>query len=67
MSVPTGVDEKGKAEAEAMMKFLVENGAYWATSGQVPALKAVQALPEVQAIPSVPLSTPVPSSRPPEK
>ena len=53
MSVPTGVDEKGKAEAEAMMKFLVENGAYWATSGQVPALKAVQALPEVHAIPSV--------------
>ncbi len=36
-----------------MMKFLVENGAYWATSGQVPALKSVQALPEVQAIPSV--------------
>jgi ABC-type glycerol-3-phosphate transport system substrate-binding protein len=53
MSVPTGADEKGKAEAEAMMKFLLENGAYWANSGQVPALKAVQAMPEVQAIPSV--------------
>ena len=53
MSVPTGVDDEGKAQAEAMMKFLVENGAFWATSGQVPALKAVQALPEVQAIPSV--------------
>ena len=36
-----------------MIKYLVENGAYWATSGQVPALKSVQALPEVQSIPSV--------------
>lgn len=53
MSVPTGVDEEGKAQAEAMMKFLLDNGAYWANSGQVPALKSVQALPEVQAIPSV--------------
>ncbi len=35
------------------MQYLVENGAFWATSGQVPALKSVQALPEVQARPSV--------------
>jgi hypothetical protein len=32
---------------------LLENGAYWATSGQVPALKSVQALPEVQELESV--------------
>jgi len=53
MSVPTGVDEDGIAKAKALMTFLVENGAYWATSGQVPALKQVQALPEVQEIASV--------------
>lgn len=53
MSIPTGVDEDGIAKAKRLMTFLVENGAYWATSGQVPALKSVQALPEVQAIESV--------------
>ena len=53
MSIRTGVDEDGIAKAKALMTFLVENGAYWANSGQVPALKSVQALPEVQAIPSV--------------
>ncbi|MBP7963733.1 MAG: extracellular solute-binding protein [Caldilineaceae bacterium] len=53
MSVPTGVDEDGAAKAKKLMAFLVENGAFWANSGQVPALKSVQALPEVQAIPSV--------------
>lgn len=53
MSVPTGVDEDGIAKAKALMTFLVEQGAFWSTSGQVPALKSVQALPEVQAIPSV--------------
>lgn len=53
MSVPTGVDEDGIAKAKALMTFLVQNGAYWATSGQVPALKSVQALPEVQSIASV--------------
>ena len=52
-SIPTGVDDTGKAQAYAMAKYLIENGAYWATSGQVPALKSVQAQPEVQAIPSV--------------
>lgn len=53
MSIPTGVDENGIAKAKKLMTFLVQNGAYWATSGQVPALKSVQAQPEVQAIPSV--------------
>ena len=53
MSIPTGVDEDGIAKAKRLMTFLVQNGAYWATSGQVPALKSVQALPEVQAIESV--------------
>lgn len=52
-SIPTGVDEEGKAAAYTVAQFLLENGAYWATSGQVPALKSVQALPEVQSIPSV--------------
>jgi ABC-type glycerol-3-phosphate transport system substrate-binding protein len=53
MSIPTGVDEDGVTKAKALMKFLVDSGAYWANSGQVPALKSVQALPEVQAIASV--------------
>ncbi len=52
-SIPTGADEAGMAVSKRLMSFLLENGAYWATSGQVPALKSVQALPEVQAIPSV--------------
>ncbi len=53
MSIPTGVDESGVEKAKMLMSFLVEKGAYWAGSGQVPALKSVQQLPEVQAIPSV--------------
>jgi multiple sugar transport system substrate-binding protein len=52
-SIPTAVDDKGKAEAYAMAKYLLENGAYWATSGQVPALKSVQASPDVQKVASV--------------
>jgi hypothetical protein len=52
-SVPTGVDETGRTQAFDMAKYLIENGAYWATSGQVPALKSVQALPEVQNVKSV--------------
>jgi ABC-type glycerol-3-phosphate transport system substrate-binding protein len=52
-SIPTGVDPDRREQPYAMIQFLLENGAYWATSGQVPALKSVQALPEVQAIPSV--------------
>ena len=53
MSIPTGVDEAGIEKAKQLMTFLVKNGAYWATSGQVPALKSVQQLDEVQSIPSV--------------
>lgn len=52
-SIPTGVDDAGRTAAYDMVKYLVENGAYWANSGQVPALKAVQAEADVQAIPSV--------------
>ena len=53
MSVPAGVDEDGIAKAKALMTFLANNGAFWATSGQVPGKIEVQSLPEVQAIPSV--------------
>jgi ABC-type glycerol-3-phosphate transport system substrate-binding protein len=52
-SVPTGVDDTGREQAYALITYLLENGAYWATSGQVPALKSVQAMPEVQGIASV--------------
>jgi hypothetical protein len=52
-SIPTGVDAEGRDQAYTLIRFLLENGAYWATSGQVPALKSVQELPEVQAIESV--------------
>lgn len=52
-SIPTGANEATKAQSYAMIKYLLENGAYWATSGQVPALKSVQASPDVQKIPSV--------------
>jgi ABC-type glycerol-3-phosphate transport system substrate-binding protein len=52
-SVPTGANEANKAQSYNMIKYLLENGAYWATSGQVPALKSVQQSAEVQAIPSV--------------
>ena len=53
MSVPTGVDADGIAKAKVLMAFLANNGAFWATSGQVPAYASVQALPEVLAIESV--------------
>jgi multiple sugar transport system substrate-binding protein len=53
MSIPTGVDADGIAKAKVLMAFLANNGAFWATSGQVPGYTTVQALPEVQAIPSV--------------
>ncbi|MBN1890411.1 MAG: extracellular solute-binding protein [Thermoflexales bacterium] len=52
-SIPVGVPEENKAKLYPMIKYLLENGAYWATSGQVPALKSVQASPEVQKIESV--------------
>jgi len=53
MSVPTGVDEDGIAKAKVLMEFLAKNGAFWATSGQVPAVVEVQQQAEVQAIESV--------------
>ena len=53
MSVPTGVDDAGIAKAKTLMTYLANNGAFWATSGQVPAKIAVQSEAEVQAIPSV--------------
>jgi multiple sugar transport system substrate-binding protein len=52
-SIPTGADEARMEVSKRLITFLLENGAYWATSGQVPALKSVQALPEVQGIASV--------------
>ncbi len=52
-SIPVGVPEENKAKLYPMIKYLLENGAYWATSGQVPALKSVQASAEVQKIKSV--------------
>ncbi|MCB9139023.1 MAG: extracellular solute-binding protein [Caldilineaceae bacterium] len=53
MSVPTGVDEDGAQKAKDLMTYLADNGAFWATSGQVPAKLEVQQEPEVQAIESV--------------
>lgn len=53
MSVPTGVDEAGAAQAKQLMAYLANNGEFWATSGQVPAKISVQQAPEVQAIESV--------------
>lgn len=53
MSVPTGVDEDGAAKAKVLMAYLAQNGAFWATSGQVPAVLTVQQEAEVQAIGSV--------------
>jgi len=52
-SVPTGVDEDGAQKAKALMLYLVNNGEFWATSGQVPAKIEVQQSEAVQSIPSV--------------
>jgi ABC-type glycerol-3-phosphate transport system substrate-binding protein len=53
MSVPTGVDEDGAAKAKVLMAYLAQNGTFWATSGQVPAMIDVQQDPAVQALESV--------------
>ena len=53
MSIPTGVDEDGVAKAKQLMAYLANNGAFWATSGQVPGKLDVQQEAEVQAIQSV--------------
>lgn len=52
-SVPAGVSEERFTQLYPMIQFLLENGAYWATSGQVPALKSVQESAEVQGVASV--------------
>lgn len=53
LAIPTGVDDDGIAQAKQLMTYLANNGAFWATSGQVPAKIEVQSDPEVQAIESV--------------
>jgi maltose-binding protein MalE len=53
MSVPTGVDDKGREMAIKLMVWLSKNGAAWSKSGQVPANPAVLSDPEVQSHPSV--------------
>jgi len=53
MSIPTGVDEDGVAKAKTLMAYLADNGAFWATSGQVPGKIEVQDQADVQAIESV--------------
>jgi hypothetical protein len=53
LAIPTGVDEDGVAQAKALMAYLVNNGEFWATSGQVPAKIEVQGSAAVQAIQSV--------------
>ena len=53
MAVPAGVDEDGIDKAKQLMTYLATNGTFWATSGQVPGMMAVQQDPEVQAIESV--------------
>jgi ABC-type glycerol-3-phosphate transport system substrate-binding protein len=53
MAVPAGVDEDGIAKAKILMKWLAENGAAWAVSGQVPANIKVQETIDAEKYPSV--------------
>jgi len=53
MSIPTGVDQAGIDKAKVLIAWLAKNGASWSTSGQVPAMFAVQEDPVVQSHPSV--------------
>lgn len=53
MSIPVGVDDDGIQKAKTLMAYLVKNGAFWSTSGQVPALAEVQKSEEVLSRPSV--------------
>jgi ABC-type glycerol-3-phosphate transport system substrate-binding protein len=53
MSIPTGVDDDGVAKSKVLMAYLANNGAFWATSGQVPGKVEVQQEADVQAIESV--------------
>jgi len=51
--VPTGVSGEGLALAKDLIKWLSDNGKFWANSGQVPARLSVQKDPAVQEIWSV--------------
>ncbi len=53
MVIPQGVSEEGIARAKNLIAWLSNNGATWATSGQVPARLSVQASKTVQDIWSV--------------
>jgi ABC-type glycerol-3-phosphate transport system substrate-binding protein len=53
MAVPAGVDEDGIAKAKILMKWLSENGAAWAVSGQVPANVQLQDSLDAEEYPSV--------------
>lgn len=50
MSIPEGVAEDGVNRASHLMKWLSDNGEFWATSGQVPARLSVQGSTTVQEI-----------------
>lgn len=53
MAIPVGVEADGIERASQLVQYLSNNGAFWATSGQVPARLSVQQEPEVQNIWSV--------------
>lgn len=53
MSIPTGVDDDGIAKAKTLMIYLANEGAFWATSGQVPAKLGVQEALDPAEYPSV--------------
>lgn len=53
LALPTGVDEAATERSITLMEWLSNEGATWATSGQIPARLSVQQLPEVQEIWSV--------------
>jgi ABC-type glycerol-3-phosphate transport system substrate-binding protein len=53
MAIPAGVDEAGVSNAKILMKWLAENGAAWAVSGQVPANLKVQESIDAEKYPSV--------------
>ena len=48
MCIPAGVSEDGVERASHLIKWLSDNGEFWATSGQVPARLSVQNSPTVQ-------------------
>ena len=52
-ALPTGIDDEAMERSTALIEWLSNEGATWATSGQIPARLSVQNLPEVQDIWSV--------------